>query len=340
MLNYTFWALAVLLSSLAQCAEPGSPAVEPPEKEAIVAAHGFVERTIDADGATVHFYQHGGTGGDVGRLVVYLQGSNPSPQFFWREDDGAARPMSWIPRDYDRLRNGDVYVVIEKPGFEGVFPEEIEEVPAAYHRANSLDDRVMRADRVIDLLVAETPFDKVVVYGHSEGAPVAAKLATVNPHITHVGFWAGSALSDFFDFALEARLAAHKGEATFEEAQGEIDAAIGYFAEVIANDRAGTDVDDFGYTHKRWFSYAEPPINHLVRIDVPLFVQVATRDESAPIESTYMIPLEFARLGKTNLEYRVCLGCDHGFFVTGEGGVRERKWPQIFSDFMVWVDEN
>mgnify|MGYP000333017297 FL=1 len=44
--------------------------------------------------------------------------------------------------------------------------------------------------------------NKVIVYGHSEGAFVAPKLATVNKRITHLGVWGGSALPDFFDFIL------------------------------------------------------------------------------------------------------------------------------------------
>ena len=107
--------------------------------------------------------------------------------------------------------------------------------------------------------------------------------------------------------------------------------------EVVANPN-DTWVDDFGYTNQRWMSYSEPPLYHLLSIDIPVFMQVATDDESAPIDSTYIVPLEFSRLGKSNLSYRVCYGCDHGFRVTSETGEEIGKWPEIFGDMLKWLD--
>ena len=38
---------------------------------------------------------------------------------------------------------------------------------------------------------------------------------------------------------------------------------------------------------------------------------VGSEDPSSPIFGMDYVPLEFIRLGKTNLTYDVCLGCDH-----------------------------
>lgn len=89
-----------------------------------------------------------------------------------------------------------------------------------------------------------------------------------------------------------------------------------------------------------WWSYSEPPINNLLRLEIPIYVQVATNDESAPIESSYLIPLEFARLGKTNLVYKVCVGCDHGFNLKTEDGNIKRTWKEIFKEFIEWANKN
>lgn len=51
-----------------------------------------------------------------------------------------------------------------------------------------LDNSVLRIDGAINHLVKQHAFERVIVYGHSEGAPIGAKLATVNNSITHLGF--------------------------------------------------------------------------------------------------------------------------------------------------------
>jgi hypothetical protein len=74
-----------------------------------------------------------------------------------------------------------------------------------------------------------------------------------------------------------------------------------------------------------------------LKINIPIFVQVAGKDESAPMESTYLIPLEFTRLGKNNLRYEICMECDHGFEIERENGVTENKWDSIFQEFIKWT---
>ena len=179
---------------------------------------------------------------------------------------------------------------------------------------------------------------KIIVYGHSEGAPVAAKLGTVNRRITHLGFWGGNALPDFFDFILFDRKENIRQQQSDSVTARNIEAYIQLFREIAA-DTANTQPSNTNeiteYTHKRWWSYAEPPINHLLRIEQPLYIQAASEDENAPIESNYLIPLEFIRLRKTNLTFRVCVGCDHGFVLTQTG---EDLWPVIFRDFISWTE--
>jgi pimeloyl-ACP methyl ester carboxylesterase len=210
--------------------------------------------------------------------------------------------------------------------------------PKIYQQKNSLHNRVQRASAVIDYLDDAYNFKKVIVYGHSEGAPVAAKLATQNKSITHLGFWAGNVLPDFFDFALEIRKEYYRGTITAKKAQKQIDETLEGFTQHIATDTANVDME--GYTNLRWWSYAEPPLYNLLKLDIPVYVQVATEDESAPIESSYMIPLEFARLKKNNLTYKVCVGCNHSFNIPLKKGKVERKWNEIFANFIQWTEDH
>lgn len=308
-----------------------------PTKEEIVAHYGFEQRSITSDNEEIVFYTYQKGSQTKSKLIVYLQGSDPSPQFSYRVKDDDIQKLCWLNGEFQTLSEEYLYVVIEKIGFEGVINEDDIPTPKIYQENNSLDNRVSRADAVIEHLASNTSFDKVIVYGHSEGAPVAAKLATVNEEITHLGFWAGNALPDFYDFILENRIEYHKGEISDSTAQLRINENLDGLTK-IAKDTANVKGD--GYTNARWWSYSEPPINNLLKVDIPIYVQVATKDQSAPVESSYLIPLEFARLKKSNLTFNVCVGCDHGFSITKEDGKVERKWNEIFQDFIQWAELN
>ena len=308
-----------------------------PKKTEIVEHYGFEQKSIEINSEEIVFYTYQKGQQPKTKLIVYLQGSDPSPQFSYRIKNDTIQKLCWLNGEFKNLSEEYLYVVIEKVGFEGAINEDDIPKPKIYQEKNSLENRVARANSVINHLTANDGFKKIIVYGHSEGAPVGAKLATVNNKITHLGFWAGNALPDFYDFILENRIEYHKGSISDSVAHSRIDKNINGFKEIV-KDSLNTKGD--GYTNLRWWSYSEPPINNLLKIDIPIYAQVASLDKSAPIESSYLIPLEFARLRKTNLTYNVCVGCDHGFSLTNKNGKVERKWKQIFEDFIKWTEEN
>lgn len=314
-----------------------SYAQKPPTKKELVEHYGFQEHSIQVSDENIVFYTYQKGNIVKTKLVLYLQGSDPSPQFSYRVQNGKIQKLCWLNGEFSTLSDEYIYAVVEKVGFEGLIDEDQIPKPAIYQKKNSLGNRVFRANAVIDHLDEKHTFEKVIVYGHSEGAPVGARLATVNDKITHLGFWAGNALPDFYDFILENRIEYFKGNISDSTAQSRIDQNIEQFRQ-IANDSINTQ--GTGYTNQRWWSYSEPPINNLLKIDIPIFVQVASQDQSAPIESTYLIPLEFARIGKTNLTYKVCLGCDHGFVQKNQDGADVGKWKEIFADFILWSEKN
>jgi len=309
-----------------------------PSKNELVNHFGFIQDSILVDTENIVYYSYRNGDAKIDKLIVYLQGSDPSPQFSYKLKEKKIEKFCWLHGEFKELSENYLFVVVEKVGFEGIIDEDNIPKPEIYQLKNSLDDRVFRVNNVINELYSKYSLNKVIVYGHSEGAPVGAKLATINEKITHLGFWAGNALPDFYDFALESRKEYYKGKVSVEESQKQIDELINSFANEIATDSLNTEGN--GYTKKRWWSYAEPPINNLLKLDIPIFVQVATNDESAPIESTYLIPLEFARLGKTNLTYEVCVGCDHGFNSKNNEGNIQKNWNSIFNEFIKWTNKN
>ena len=95
-------------------------------------------------------------------------------------------------------------------------------------------------------------------------------------------------------------------------------------------------------TYRRWNRFSEPAVKNLLKLDIPIFVAVGSKDQAVPIESTFIIKTEFIRHHKTNLTYKVYLGYDHGFeyLITkkDELGNTEDKWMDVFNDFMIWVN--
>jgi pimeloyl-ACP methyl ester carboxylesterase len=308
-----------------------------PSKLEIVEAYEFEQKSISINNQEIVFYTYQKGQQAKTKLILYLQGSDPSPQFSYRLKNDSVQKLCWLNGEFKELSEDYIYVVVEKIGFEGAINEDAIPTPKIYQEKNSLQNRVSRANAVIDHLTAQNIFEKVIVYGHSEGAPVGAKLATVNSKITHLGFWAGNALPDYYDFILENRIEYYKGAISDTTAHSRIEKTIEGFKKVVAD---SLNTDGRGYTNLRWWSYSEPPINNLLKIDIPIFVQVASKDKSAPIESSYLIPLEFARLKKSNLTYTVCVGCDHGFSRIDKDGKTVSMWKQIFSDFINWTDDN
>ena len=307
-----------------------------PTKTEIVAHYGFEQKSIEHDKEEIVFYIYQKGKQAKTKLIVYLQGSDPSPQFSYRIKDDKIEKLCWLNGEFNSISEEYLYLVIEKIGFEKAINEDDIPNPKIYQEKNSLENRVSRANAVIEHLTANNNFEKVIVYGHSEGAPVGAKLATLNDKITHLGFWAGNALPDFYDFILENRIEFYKGLISDSIAQSRINKSINGFKEIVKD---SLNTDGNGYTNLRWWSYSEPPINNLLKVDIPIYVQVASLDKSAPIESTYLIPLEFARLKKSNLTYNVCVGCDHGFSISTKDGKVERKWKEIFKDFINWTEK-
>ncbi len=306
-----------------------------PGKDEVLKKFGFKEYFISLGEDTIFFYYHQKPNSFPTKLVVHIQGTSPDPLFSIEKEKEQFATYRWFPADYTLLNEEYGYVIIAKSGISPIQRKENNNYEK-YHQINSLDHRVKQADTVINYLTRNVMknAEKIIVYGHSEGAPVAAKLGTVNKKITHIGFWAGNALPDFYDFALFTSKATSKGKLTASRAKEDILELIKEFKEISENRNSTAAESKDDYSNKRWWSYSEPPINNLLQIDIPIFVQVAGKDESAPIESTYLIPLEFIRLGKENLTYEICAECDHAF-VEGE----DDKWSEIFLNFINWTKQ-
>jgi hypothetical protein len=286
----------------------------------------------------VHYYvSTAGRPADTTRalpLVVFFQGSGYGP--IYRSAGGVVRnALLLTPQDVPEAH----FAVISKPGapFWAEDADPAADPPAAYSDRLSLGWRTAAGRLVIEDLVGRPWVDPSVVLavGHSEGSDVVPWVALETPAVTHVATLAGGALSQAFDFVYEFRRLADVGEMSFEESQAYVDSVYADLRAVYAEPER-TDREYLGATYLKWASFlGNPPLDALVRLDIPIYAAGGTLDTKAPIANLDYLMLEFIRRGKENLTYRVW-SADHSFQEPTEGGVRDRI-PDLVADLRRWV---
>ncbi|NNU33311.1 hypothetical protein HK413_02460 [Mucilaginibacter sp. S1162] len=184
---------------------------------------------------------------------------------------------------------------------------------AEYTKQLSLNWRVAATKKVITYLINKGYWDgtKIAAYGYSEGGQVVPSLAVADKRITHVIDVVGSGLNQFYDGIMAWRVKAAKGEITQQQAQDSIAIELKRIKDIYANPN-NTRLEYLGHSYKRWASFGlNPPFEKLRMLNIPIYMIVATADESSPIYGLDYVQLDFIRLGKKNLTYEPCVGCDH-----------------------------
>lgn len=304
----------------------------------VLKTFGFTEQKVITDSDTITYYLKNYTTKPK-NLVVHIQGTDPHPLFFYRVDgDGNAELLKYFNDDYKALDSTYTYAIIAKPGLSGIFNRDNFSVPKKYHENNYREYRVNQIDLVIEDIIQHHLNNpkKIIVYGHSEGAQIAASLVKVNKSITHVGFWSGNVLNNFYEFALFERIEVLKGNQTDSTAHSNIMGLMHWYKSIIENPES-TETDQWGYTNKRWSSYEEAPVNDLLKVNIPIYAVFATKDESTPIETAYLLPMQFMQNRKDNLTFEICMDCDHTYKEKKDGKTISH-WNEIFKKFIEWTN--
>ena len=267
-------------------------------------------------------------------IFLYLQGSGPN-SIFSKDNNGEISqsfilPPKMVSKNYH-------FVIIGKPGTPFINDEKKSKIDSLkYHSKTSLDNRVERADFVLKYLINQTFVDnkKVVVFGHSEGAQIAPKLADKNKSITHLACFSGTGINQMYDFITHARKEVKSKDLSIAEADKEIDSLLYYYKDIINNPNS---IDKFwsGHTYLRWYTtIMNPPLDYLVKINIPIYIVAGTEDNASPIENMDNIPIEFIKRGKTNLTYKYYWNLDH---VYNDVVLQENKMKNVFIDFLEWL---
>lgn len=298
---------------------------------------GFTENQILQASDTITYYLRAYTTKPK-NLVVFIQGTDPYPVFFFeKRKNGSKRFLKWFNDDYKTLDSTFTYAIIAKPGLSGIFDKDNFLIPEEYHKKNYKEYRVNQIHLAIEDIKEHHLHlpEKIIVYGHSEGAQIGANLAAINKSVTHLGFWSGNVLNNFSEFAMLERIAVLKGDQSDSIAHINIMKLVQWYQNIL-QDPLSTKVDQWGYTNRRWDSYKEAPLETLSKIDIPIYALFATEDESTPIETAYLLPLQFAQNKRSNLTFEVCIGCDHSYRERKNGKV-VNHWNRLFEEFIDWA---
>ena len=311
---------------------------------------------------TIHYQIYSkGNINEKNKILIYFQGSDKTPLFMKTTksdtikvvENGITKDIikdsiiinSFVPFDLDRIPSDYIFVLISKKGIPFSAGRETYKPSQIFLENESLNYRVWQGDEVINDLTTyyiKNP-TKVVIIGHSEGADVVAKLGHTNKRITHIGFWAGGANTQYYDFALFIQRDVQSGKITQNEAVKSLDSLFNDIKN-MESDPNSIEKQWLENSYRRWAHFSEPSIDNLLKINKPLFVAVAGKDEAVPIESSLLIPIEFIRHKKTNLTFKIYPDYDHSFAIPLQDEDDEDEdwiweWMTVFEDFMKWVEQ-
>lgn len=211
-----------------------------------------------------------------------------------------------------------------------------------YIRKSGMEWQVDASSVVIDALYSTLQIsgNKVIALGASEGGRIVPRLAVKNEKITHIACIISGGLNQFYSSIINNRIDAAAGKITHTEAQSAIDSLFNVYEQIYA-DPNGTEKSWYGHPYRRWSSFcSDIPLDHLVKLEIPILYVSASADRNAPILQTDYIMLEFLRLGKSNMTYRVLPGCEHWLhekvLVDGEEKYISRR-EEVMQIVLDWI---
>ena len=275
-------------------------------------------------------------------IILFIQGSGAEPLFKIKKINDYVTIQSQVPFNLDKIPENFAFVVVSKKCLPFSTENDNFGVPNCFYENESLDYRVWQYNEVIKQILKKHIKNpkKVIVIGHSEGTDVVAKLGTVNKKITHIGFWSGGGITQYYDFALFIRKEVSEGKIDEQSAKQKTDSLLTKIKE-IETESNSISKKWLGNTYKRWNHFSEPSINNLLKINIPIFVAFGAKDVSVPLESALLIPIEFIRHKKDNLTFKIYPDYDHSFnkVPTNENEDWKSNWMDVFDEFIEWTNK-
>lgn len=277
---------------------------------------------------------------DTTGILLFIHGSGAFPMFSVTKEKGVVSEVSTMPFDLEKLPKDYAFIMVSKKCVPFVTVNKEYRAPKCFYENESLSYRTWQYDQVIKDVIRKKIRHpkKIVTIGHSEGSDVVAKLGTINKKITHIGFWSGSGSTQYHDFALMIRKEANEGKIDENTALKKLDSLYTKLEEIEASPN---NISTFwqNNSYKRWHEFSEPAVENLLKINIPIFAAIGSKDQAVPIESTLLIRSEFIRKHKKNLTFKIYPDYDHGFetVLANPDEEPEDRWMSVFEEFMEWV---
>lgn len=280
---------------------------------------------------------------EVHDFILFIQGSGSEPLFTIKQGEKSTSIASQVPFNLDEIPEKYAFVVVSKKCIPFSVTNKEFKAPPCFFENEGLNYRVWQNDVVINDITSKRIKNAkhILTIGHSEGSDVAAKLGTINKNITHIGFWSGGGTTQFYDFAIFIRKEVSANIIDETMAKVKMDSLFNEIRNIQADPNSITKIWQ-GNTYRRWSQFSEPAIDNLLKIDKPLFVALGAKDESVPVESGLLIPIEFLNHKKTNLTFKLYPDYDHSFnkVPNNENEEWESHWTDVFKEFLAWVESN
>jgi pimeloyl-ACP methyl ester carboxylesterase len=289
-------------------------------------------------------------------LLIEVNGSGGLPLCLYvKGNKFVTTPTTFNQELFSKTSDKYHYVILGKPGTSfcdtlnlDVSVKEYQENPSQvlfvhkpseeYTRRLSLNWRVQATRLAISYLIDHGFWDKtkIVAFGYSEGGQVVPSLAVEEKRVTHIAPVVGSGLNQLYDGIMKWRIKAAKGELTQQQAQDSVEVAFSRIADIYKNPTS-TDKETGGHAYLRWASFGTTiPFEQLRKLSIPIYMIAASQDDSSPIYGLDYVRLEFLRLGKTNLVYDTCVGCNH--YLSAPGGGGNANGPTYIDKILKWVE--
>ncbi len=216
--------------------------------------------------------------------------------------------------------------------------------PANYQSHNYLNYYVNQTNAVLRFILNQPWADskRVVITGGSEGYQVAIKTAYTNKQITHLIAFSGGLEGRQQSIIREERVKGYTGEYTQEEAQQSVEGLQEQWKAICLDSLNGTTKQGDPNRTKYSFSHTHNK-DYLLALTIPICIVYGTADVGST--SNDILPLEFTRVGKTNLTVKVYPNHDHTFYkltydTQGKISSKTYNGVAVEKDYFEWLSQH
>lgn len=289
---------------------------------------------------------------EVKPILIFCQGSLPIPLVI--EFSGGERMVTGISNfGYEKLLDKYHIIVVSAPFIPLIAneshlnnqyayitdKENNHSYPPKYTDNNYRGKYVDRLELVIDYLNKQKWVDKenMIVIGHSQGAGIAAELASRNSSIKALGFLSGNPLGRITQFIWEVKVAALKGEITQEKKKERLAEIYDFWrlSNEIINQPSKRGED----SPRNIVGFSASVVNKLTQLTIPVFIGYGTEDPAAWYCD--FLPIEFIHSKKKNYLIKPYIGLNHNFMKLdslGRSITDTCHWDEVMNDCIDFIN--